>query len=1507
MAEPDHNNSPEIREHLLHLISEINRERSEGGANQGSPRNSPILPQHDSPERGGEVFLPSPDELISLLQMYRYPCPVPHSSAESDHNNSPEIREHLLQLISEINCQRSEGRANQPSPQNSPIQARHDSPERGGEVFLPSPDELISLLQMYRYPSPVPSPVSQSNVDSGPWSPSDSQCCDALNSQIDDPWSPSDSQCCDALNSQIDDPWSPSDSQCCDALNILERGHQVGGGGEGEQTESVINQSNEGQSTSMGINNTNSAAVNVPAPCTSDDMHVTNRERFNNVEIRSFLRFPPPSAIPNFREFYLNVTNGFRDRISSMIHRADVQPNDVIQVNLRADRLQDDVSMSVRYGEGTVSQLQELLDRLVQSNMSVFTDGSLELIVNFVKAPRGGGKRRIESCLASEIVKKKARHLFVLPNPDQTCFAVNLALLTNPKLTMMEAIKAGWDIHTRAGLTADTMVTFDDVVKFEELLACKIVIFYQTSDREKNNNLVTFQTGTPERDTIRYLLLHNNHFYGINNIKGFLGVKFFCKHCHTGYQCQYKHFCEKSCNICCTDCKQGPIQKTYCADCNRFCTNRQCYERHREKKWHPKIKKMASMCQTNKTCPRCKSLYYTSIRDPKEHTCAIKMCTICKQPKTTLSSRNNELEQTSANNSMIESGEDKHVCYMRTKPIKSEKEIHEKKIVFFDFETSQTTGTHLPVLVVAQSLNGERRVWKGHSCALKFLLHFRQKKHKQTTFISHFGKGFDHHIILNAYVTQGLSPSVIAQGSKIILILDNDFQLKFIDSFSFIPIPLRDFSKALGCKTQLKKGYFPHRFTDLSKNGYRGSYPPAEMYSPDEMSPKQREDFLNWYQTVKDQEFDYDAELVSYCENDVEILAEGASNFRNEFIKTTDCDPFDSVTIASAALNVFQTKFLKPNTIAIPCPNNYKTNSKAFSHASIQWLEYEAFSRGISIRHALNGGEVKFGRYSVDGYGELNGGKVVFEFLGCYFHGCPKCYMGSDVSPLSKTCFSEVYSETLKRLDRLQNDYKVQTVVIKWEHEWSVQKKTDPNVKSFLERFQEPIPLDPRAALYGGRTAAIRLRHVVSPGERVNYVDFTSLYPFVNAHFHYPLGHPKIIRKDFDSIENYFGLIHAKVYPPRQLFFPVLPIRNDKGKLIFTLCRLCALVNNQTTDCTHNDEERALQGVWVTIEVIEAVRKGYFLAEIYEIWNFEEKSDVLFKDYIYTFLKQKQEASGYPSGVETLQTKQGYIRDYKEKQGIDLDPEKIVYNPAKRQIAKLLLNSLWGKLAQRSNQLSTSLVSTPQRFFEFLFSSKYDISQFHFINDDIALVQWRHNSRCVLPPGDANIFLAAFTTSYARLELYKQLDLLQDRVLYCDTDSIVYTSSPSDQYNPPLGNYLGDLTSELDHGDYICNWSAAGPKSYAYLTQQGKVTLRAKGITQNYENCKKINFDSLTDLVEGYLREPDNRREISTHYNKITRNMKAFELTNKQRIINFAVVYDKRRLLADGKTLPFGY
>ena len=62
------------------------------------------------------------------------------------------------------------------------------------------------------------------------------------------------------------------------------------------------------------------------------------------------------------------------------------------------------------------------------------------------------------------------------------------------------------------------------------------------------------------------------------------------------------------------------------------------------------------------------------------------------------------------------------------------------------------------------------------------------------------------------------------------------------------------------------------------------------------------------------------------------------------------------------------------------------------SKESIRWLEYVAKRWKIRIHHAMSGrrGERWIERAPVDGYNPEK--KIVFQYHGCYWHGCPKCY-----------------------------------------------------------------------------------------------------------------------------------------------------------------------------------------------------------------------------------------------------------------------------------------------------------------------------------------------------------------------------------------------------------------------------------------------------------------------------------------------------------------------------------
>ena len=74
--------------------------------------------------------------------------------------------------------------------------------------------------------------------------------------------------------------------------------------------------------------------------------------------------------------------------------------------------------------------------------------------------------------------------------------------------------------------------------------------------------------------------------------------------------------------------------------------------------------------------------------------------------------------------------------------------------------------------------------------------------------------------------------------------------------------------------------------------------------------------------------------------------------------------------------------------------------------------------------------------------------------------------------------------------------------------------------------------------------------------------------------------------------------------------------------------------------------------------------QGYVILHIYELWNFRQTSTTLFRDYINTWIKVKQEADGWPSPeVEkdpALQIQ--YLEEFRRVEGVILDPAKIERN-----------------------------------------------------------------------------------------------------------------------------------------------------------------------------------------------------------------------------------------------------
>ena len=807
------------------------------------------------------------------------------------------------------------------------------------------------------------------------------------------------------------------------------------------------------------------------------------------------------------------------------------------------------------------------------------------------------------------------------------------------------------------------------------------------------------------------------------------------------------------------------------------------------------------------------------------------------------------------------------------------------QLLFFDFECRQENGNHEPNLRVIQNEAGDEWVFEGDNTRNEFCEWLFTKEHAGCTVMAHNFQGYDSYFILQYPRENGVKYDVIMRGAKVLTLSVSMFKIRFIVSLSFIPMKLADFPKTFGLD-ELAKGYFPHLFNKKENEYYIGPLPPSPYYNPDGMSPDEKEKFFEWHNELKQNNyvFNFQQEILSYCRSDVDILRRCCLEFCELFRDVTDIDPFEKcLTIASACNLVYRTNFLQEDTIAIIPPNGCLTPL-----------------RKMTFLFNINGVVESVGRYFLDGYHEET--NTAYEFHGCFWHGCLNCYARGTVNPVTGKTMHDLYMATVEKTSYLRG--RGFNMIEMWECEMKRELEQDEDMRSYFDNYKLTDPLEPREAFFGGRTNAAKLYHQCEEGEKVRYVDFTSRYPWANETTRTVVGHPRIITENFDEdISTYFGLIKCTVLPPRGLFHPVLPYRTQ-GELMFPLCKTCADTCDQTP-CTHSDKERAIQGTWCSVELEKALEKGYRILQLHEVWHFPKTSDELFKDYIDTFLKIKQEASGYPKDCVTEELKQQYVDGYLEVEGIRLDPNKIEHNPGMRALAKLMLNSFWGKFAQRPNMAKTEQIRDPQVYYDYLTSDEINVLDANLVSDDMIEIQYEYTENFIAPNAKTNVVIAAFTTAYARLKLYEVLDMLQERVLYYDTDSVIFVSKPDDP-EPPTGSYLGQLTDELK-GDHIISFISGGPKNYFYRTNANKVETKIRGITLNCTAKQKVNFDVIRALVFLHAKcHVTGQVSVDIPF-KITRNTKTKNIETKRMKKDYCIVYNKRIIIDEYKTIPYGY
>ncbi|GBN88409.1 hypothetical protein AVEN_170567-1 [Araneus ventricosus] len=187
------------------------------------------------------------------------------------------------------------------------------------------------------------------------------------------------------------------------------------------------------------------------------------------------------------------------------------------------------------------------------------------------------------------------------------------------------------------------------------------------------------------------------------------------------------------------------------------------------------------------------------------------------------------------------------------------------------------------------------------------------------------------------------------------------------------------------------------------------------------------------------------------------------------------------------------------------------------------------------------------------------------------------------------------------------------------------------------------------------------------------------------------------------------------------------------------------------------------------------------------------------------------------------------------------------------------------------NKSQLMYVNSLPSFNNLIADSTKNIKDVYLPTPEVAVIVWDSKKDFIPQDTGTNIFLAAFTTAWARLELYSEMDKLGEAVLNHGTDSIIYASN-------------------------------GGHKNYAYRTSQGKRCCKVRGFTLNFKNNQTLNFESIKHLVCSLDRNATIPLNDAAN---ITRDAKRRKVFNVQQTKLYRIVYDKRVNKEDFSTIPY--
>ena len=694
----------------------------------------------------------------------------------------------------------------------------------------------------------------------------------------------------------------------------------------------------------------------------------------------------------------------------------------------------------------------------------------------------------------------------------------------------------------------------------------------------------------------------------------------------------------------------------------------------------------------------------------------------------------------------------------------------------------------------------------------------------------------------------GITPTVIRNGSTIILIEVQQIGLRFLSSNNYLKGNV--YEMATQFDIVFSTNYFPKLFIKKTSINYVGYIPPREYFITEfdtDCEKYEKDKFIthfgsnNWH---------FIKEFIAFSQQKLFLLTMSYLKFLNEFFcfqklmnATEYFNPFNAktVTIGGAFFKLYKLLYLSKYPL-YTVMNEYGIKGKKVSrieHQYLSYLEHKEYKNEPLLTAFNNPSGQKYFPEAIPDAFAPNKKKAIF-FHGDYWHKCPKHNFPAEEVSKAELEFEQKVAKLL-----LNHKDEIDEVVIVWECE----VKSDVNFKNFVDTAYITRPLHrliPRDCYKGAFHDNYHLRwcHNENEQERLLYFDINGLYSFVAIKNKFMINkYITLIGKSLDNIQikqNQFfyegkramGAIFLTILPPNNLFYPFLVYKAKNGLLFNTLCSACSEL--QLNVCTHSDNQRAITGCYMISEIEYCLSLNYKILQIYECHIYVEH-DFILREFVQKLTFMKIAASNIFENMSDHKMKSDYCNRLNEQmnfsENITLSPQNIKPNSSKRYFYKLAQNSFFGKFGQRSDH-SRLVFCSDQEEVENLVKEQSSINDVYTITDNCCAISYKPNCVGLNPTFKTSVYVAAQITAFARETIHKHvlhLSTITDVKLFqVDCDSIIF-SMPNNKNCPlPVSHAVGDFKDEIN--GTILNYFSLGPKNYiiSYKTNTNEIKILNK-------------------------------------------------------------------------------